>query len=199
MAKPKPVRTIDVFANPYAGIDHEGVPQGVTQMPGTRNYVGAQIDIVACEHSGKTRFYFVPPEDGEVGAHGLRKVTVPFTAEIARAVLEGGLIVASTEHGKMCGLSEDDFSEAEAQLEAEAKRALAELRAQRGDDATLEPVPMKATPRDDEPVAKAPPADVKKPDANKNLPALRGTPLGAPAGTPATTPGVVIRPAGEGA
>ena len=132
------VRTIDVYANPYAALDADGVPQGVVQMPGTRNYVGAFLDIVASEKTGKNRFYFT----GE-------KVTVPFTPEVARAVLEGGLIVADAEHARMVGLSPDDFIDAKVQLHKEQERALSELKAMRGDAAKVEAVPSKATERDD--------------------------------------------------
>ena len=147
----RPIRTIDVYANPYSGLDPDGVPQGVTQMPGSHNFIGAARDLVACEQTGKTRFYFTPPNEakGDKGVHGLRRMTVPFTGEVARAVLEGGLIVADEEHARMVGLSADDFVEAGAQLEAERVRALAERKAQYGADASIGEIPTKLTERPD--------------------------------------------------
>jgi len=184
----KPIRTIEVFANPYAGIDPDGIPQGVCQMPGTtRNYVGAQLDLVASELTGKSRFYFAPPQEGETGVQGLRKVTVPFTPEIARAVLEGGLIVAHPEHARMCGLAEDDYAAADKQLTAERARALAERKAQIGEDATIGEVPTKETPR-----PAAGPAVAPDP---RNYPVLKGTPLAGPANNPS----LVLRTTPEGA
>lgn len=185
----KPIRTIEVFPNPYAGLCPDGIPQGVVQMPGTRNYVGAHLDLVACEQTGKTRFYFAAPQDGETGVQGLRKVTVPFTAEIARAVLEGGLIVAHPDHARMCGLSSDDFAEADAQLTAERARAIAERQAQYGSDATVGEVPTSATPRPEAGAVKAAPADPR------NYPVMKGKPLAGPANNPS----VVLRTAPEGA
>lgn len=143
----RPIRTIDVYANPYAGIDHDGVPQGVMQMPGSHAFIGAVRDLIASAETGKTRIVFTPPNTakGDKGVHGLRKFTVPFTAEIARAVLEGGLIVADKEHARMVGLSSDDYVEPEKQLEAERERALKERQAQLGPDATIADVPTKLT------------------------------------------------------
>lgn len=188
MAQPQPIRTIDVFPNPWAAIAPDGMPQAVVSMPGTRNYVGAHFDQVACEQTGKSRFYYAAPQDGETGVMGLRKVTIPFTAETARAVLDGGIIVADAEHARMCGLS--GYIDAATQLAAEQVRALAEWQAHYGADAKLLPFPTAATPRpgaaDAGPAAKVDP---------KSLPVLKGTPLAGPAATPS----LVIRPATEGA
>lgn len=186
----RPIRTIDVFANPYSGIDNDGRPQGVTQMPGSHNYIGAFVDLEACKATGKTRIYFAPPNEakGEKGVHGLRKFSVPFTAEIARAVLEGGLIVAEKEHARMAGLSADDFVEPEKQLEAERERALKARRAELGDDATILDVPTEPTPAPDpEAIAKAAKdaAEIAKRVAKRgDGPALTGAPLAGQKGNP---------------
>jgi hypothetical protein len=186
-----PIRTIVVVPNPYSGIAPDGVPQGVVTMPGTRNYIGAHFDLVACAGTGKSRFYYAAPQEGETGVQGLRKVTVPFTPEIARAVLEGGLLVADKEHARMCGLSEDDYVDADAQLTAEREKALAHWQAHYGPDAKLGDVPVEATKPADTvtPGAPAPPVDPR------TVPVLKGTPLAGPA----TNPSLVIRPAPEGA
>jgi hypothetical protein len=189
MAGPK-TRLIEVFANPYSGIAEDGVPQGVVTMPGTRNYIGAHLDQVACEQTGKSRFYYAPPEEGEIGAHGLRKVTVPFTPEIARAVLEGGLIVDDEEHARMCGLT--GYVDAGTQLEAEMERAASEWEAHYGVEAKIGPIPLAATKRPD-PLAG--PADAKAALVDlRTLPVLKGTPLAGPANNPS----LVIRPTTEG-
>lgn len=187
MAQPQPIRTIDVYPNPFAAIAHDGTPQAVVAMPGTRNYVGAHLDLVACQQTGKSRFYYAAPQPGETGIQGLRKVTIPFTAETARAVLEGGLIVADPEHARMCGLS--GYIDADTQLKAEAARALAEWQAHYGADATLQPFPTDATP----PAGASGATPAAKPDP-RSLPLLKGTPLAGPAGTPT----LVMRPAPEG-
>lgn len=150
------LRTIDVYANPYAAVDADGVPQAVVQMPGTRNYIGAFIDHVATRTVGKQRFYFT----GE-------KTTVPFTAEIAKAVLEGSLIVADKEHSRMCGLA--GFEEAPARLEKEKASALAERQARLGKEADLKDPPNKATEAD--PNAPAPNADLVL-SGPKNMPSV---------------------------
>lgn len=181
----KPIRTIDVYPNPFAGIAEDGMPQGVCQMPGTRNYIGAHLDQVACEQTGKSRFYYAAPQEGETGVMGLRKVTVPFTAEIARAVLEGGLIVADAEHARMCGLA--GFIDAATQLKAERARAESEQKAHYGDGAEILDFPTIATPRPDAVIASTPTA---KPDP-RSLPLLKGTPMVGPANNPS----LVIRPA----
>lgn len=193
----QPIRTIDVFANPYSGIAPDGVPQGVVTMPGTRNYVGAHFDRIPCNDTGKSRFYFAGPQEGETGVQGLRKVTVPFTAEIARAVLEGGLIVADKEHARMCGLSEDDYVDADTQLKAERAKALLHWQAHYGADAKIGDVPVDETP--DPAVAPTGPAKAGPAKAAKvdplTFPVLKGTPLGGPSADPT----LVIRPTPEGA
>lgn len=153
----RPTRTIDVYPNPYSGIDPDGLPQGVMQTPGTHNFIGAARDLVASAETGKTRFYFTAPNAAkkEEGALGLRRVTVPFTPEIARAVLEGGLIVADKEHARMAGLAEDDFVDAETQLQNERDRAQAERVAQYGEDAKILDIPMAPTPTTEEAQAAA--------------------------------------------
>ncbi len=190
MAGPK-MRTIDVYPNPFAGVADDGVPQGVVTMPGTRNYIGAHFDQVACEDMGKSRFYYAAPQSGESGVMGLRKVTVPFTPEIARAVLEGGLIIADAEHARMCGLT--DYVDAAKQLEAEAARALEEWQAHYGPSATIQPFPVEATTRPDPSAAIAPAAKAAPIDP-RSLPVLKGTALAGPANNPS----LVIRPASEG-
>lgn len=191
----RPIRTIDVYPNPYAGIDHDGVPQGVEYMPGSRNYVGAARDLVACEQTGKTRIYYATPNaaKGETGAHGLRKVTVPFTPEIARAVLEGALIVATEEHARMAGLS--GFVAPEAQLEAERQRALAERRAQYGDDAELAAVPLTPTERPDP--AKASEEQPAAAKAAKGKPAADKPLGGVPLAGGKTNPSLALRTSEE--
>lgn len=153
------VRTIEVYANPYCALDADGVPQGVVQMPGTRNYVGAHIDIVASERSGKTRFYFAPPNTAknERGAHGLRQITVPFTAEIARAINDGALIVADKNGARMVGIKEADFEEPDARLKKEREIALEQRRAFYSKEAKVGNAPTTPTERA---VDEKPPAEV---------------------------------------
>lgn len=165
MTRPAP-RTIDVLANPYSGVNHEGLPQGVVQMPNTRgNFIGAHFDQIASEQTGKNRFYYAQPNAAkdEKGACGLRKVTVPFTAEIARAVLEGGLIVATKEDARMCGLAEKDFVEPEKQLAAELARATAERDAEGRDHGPLAAIPLEPTKSDEELAVDAKAAAAAKP------------------------------------
>lgn len=196
----RPIRTIDVFANPYAGIDPDGVPQGVMQMPGTHNFIGAARDLVACAKTGKTRFFFTPPNaaKGEAGAHGLRKMTVPFTPEIARAVLEGGLIVADKEHARMAGLSADDFVEPESQLEVERVRAQAEFVAQYGADAKLAEIPTSATEADEAPAATAAKSKAATATAKGSAKSAAETPLeGTPLAGIKSNPSLVLRKSEE--
>ncbi len=132
------MRKVDVYANPYSALDADGVPQGVVEMPGTRNAIGAFIDHVATAKTGKVRYYFT----GE-------KVTVPWSAEIARAINEGGIIVATEEHARMAGIA--NYVEPLKQLENEKAKALALRKAQLGESAQVAAVPTEALPLDQMP------------------------------------------------
>lgn len=138
-------RTIDVYANPYCGVDADGVPQGVVQMPDSRNWIGAFVDHVACERSGKTRFYFTG-----------KKYPVPFTAEIAKAVRDGGLIVADKESALICSIAEKDFEEPLARLAKEKAIAQARLDAE-GRGAKVADPPSAETKREE---GEKPPTEV---------------------------------------
>ena len=154
------MKTARVVANPYAAIDANGVPQGVVGVPGTRGiYVGARIDTVASEKTGKQRFYFPPAKDG-----GPRIVEINVTSAYARSyvascILEGGLIAVDEATATAVGISPKTYLPVDKALEAERVKALETYRVVVGKDAVLQPIPTEETASEDAPSA-TPSADV---------------------------------------
>lgn len=141
-----------VVANPYAAIDANGVPQGVVGVPGTRGiYIGARIDTVASEKTGKQRFYFPPAKDG-----GPRVVEIPVSSAYARAyvasaILEGGLLAVDEATAFAVGITPKSYLPVDKVLEAERVKALELFRAAYGKEAVLQPVPTEETASEDAP------------------------------------------------
>jgi hypothetical protein len=132
---------IEVWANPYIALDKDGVPQGTVATPGYPNsHVGATLDQVASQRTGKERFYFA------LGRDGSPTVRVGFTAEIAAAVRAGELIAVDEKVAQMCGIRKKSFLSPEAALDRERERALAYRQSLLGKDAELKPIPREATP-----------------------------------------------------
>lgn len=148
-----------VVANPYAAVDADGVPQGVVGVPGTRGiYVGARIDSVASQKTGKQRFYFPPAKDG-----GLRIVELNVSSAYARSyvascILEGGLIAVDEATATAVGISPKNFLPADRALEVERVRALELYRVVYGKDAVLQPIPTEQAPAEETPSEDAPSA-----------------------------------------
>lgn len=131
------MRIIEVIPNPFAGLDKDGVPQAVVGagMPGL--FIGAHLDAVATQATGKNRFYFPPNRDGSL----TRKVHL--TGDMMTAIHAGDLLVANKADAAAVGLVE--FLEPAKALEAERVKALARWQAQRGPDAKLGDIPREPT------------------------------------------------------
>ncbi len=134
---------IEVIPNPYIALDKDGVPQGVVGagMPGL--FIGAQLDLVATQDSGKNRFYF--PLDRDGGA----KKKVHLNADIVTAILAGELIVCGKDAARACGLTDKEYLEPDKALEAEKAKALAYWRSLCGPDAKVGEIPREETKRRD--------------------------------------------------
>lgn len=123
-------RTIEVIPNPFIALDQDGIPQGVVgRVP-----VGAQIDLLASQKTGKNRYYF--PLGKTDGVH-----VVPYNGDNVTSVLAGELLVTNIEDALLCGISEDSFLDAEEALAAERKKAEAYYRSVKGDDAKVADIP----------------------------------------------------------
>ncbi len=134
------MRTIDVYPNPFIALDADGVPQGTVCVPGSpTSHIGALLDLVATQKSGKERFYF--PLGKKEG-----KYTVPLSGEIAHAVRAGELLAADEKSAAACGITAKEFLPYDKVLAAEKEKALSYLRAVKGPDATLGDIPREATP-----------------------------------------------------
>ena len=133
------MRIIEVIPNPYIALDKDGIPQGVVGagMPGV--FIGAQLDLVLSQKTGKNRFYFPPNRDGSF----VRKVHL--TGDIATAVLEGSLIAANAKDALACGILEKDFLEPEKALAVEKEKALAYYQSMHGKGAKIQDIPREMT------------------------------------------------------
>lgn len=140
-----------VIANPYCALDAQGIPQGVVPLPGAAGiWIGARLDLVASNRTGKNRFYFPPAKDG-----GPRIVDVPVEdasarACIARAIKDGALLAADPLTAQLVGIPERKYKAIPAALEQQRLRALDTFQALRGKDAELGEVPEEATASDEE-------------------------------------------------
>lgn len=133
------MKVIEVIPNPYIALDKDGVPQGVVGagMPGT--FVGATIDLVQTRRTGKNRYFYPLSKEGK------KSRRVQLTAEMATAIQAGELILVSREDAAHCGLSDKEFLEPEAALEAERLKALAYYQSARGKSAKIQDVPRADT------------------------------------------------------
>lgn len=126
------MQTINVVANPYFFITADGVPQGVVSKPGMRDtWIGADVDHAASIAAGRLRFWYV---DGVV--------SLPLTAELARAVQDGCLFAADTESAAMCGISDVEFQTAHDCLVQAELAAAAQWKADTG--RAMKPAPVMA-------------------------------------------------------
>jgi len=124
------MQTINVVANPYFFIGHDGTPQGVVAKPGMRDtWIGADVDHAASIAAGRLRFWYA---DGVV--------SLPFTAELARAVQDGCLFAADTESAAMCGISDVEFQTAHDCLVQAELAAAAQWKADTG--RAMKPAPV---------------------------------------------------------
>lgn len=133
------MKVIEVIPNPYIALDKDGIPQGAVGAGVPGLFIGAQIDLLASQQTGKTRFYFPPNKDGSL----TRKVI--FSSAILQAVHAGELIVTNKPDALACGLSEKDFLEPEKALAKEKEKALAYYQSVKGKDAKLADVPREPT------------------------------------------------------
>lgn len=133
------MKVIEVIPNPYIALDKDGIPQGVVGAGVPGIFVGAQIDLIASQQTGKTRVYFPPNKDGTF----TRKVIA--TGAIVQAVLSGELIVTNKADALACGISEKDFLEPEKALAKEKDNALAYYQSVKGKGAKLGDIPRKMT------------------------------------------------------
>lgn len=144
------ITKVKVVPNPFHSLAHDGTPQGVVGYPGSRGYIGAQIDHV---HSGvhdASRFYFPRFPD--------HVYEVPLDGVIANAILEGSLIAATEECARKVGIAKDDYQPVDQALAAEKTKAEAELTARYGDAVKLQDVPTTRVPHADEGDGTATPA-----------------------------------------
>lgn len=112
-------KIIEVIPNPYIALDKDGVPQGAVGagMPGI--FIGAAVDPHASKMTGKQRFYYPLDRDGKP------EKRVHFSADIVTSVQAGELIAANKATARACGISDKEYLEPAAALEAEKKKALA--------------------------------------------------------------------------
>lgn len=119
---------IEVIPNPYIALDKDGVPQGVVPAGAPGLYIGAAVDLVACQKTGKQRFYYPLDRDGKA----TKRVHV--TSDIVTSVQCGELIVVDAAGAKACGITTKEFLPADKALEAEKAKALAYWQALHGDE-----------------------------------------------------------------
>lgn len=150
-----------VVANPYAALDVRvtddddkvGIPQGAVALPASRGiYLGARLDPVASQRTGKNKFYFPLDKDGKRRVLEIQVDDANVRAHISRAILDGSLIAADARTAKLVGLSDKEFLSVDAALAAEKARALDSLQALYGKSSTLADVPVdpEAEPSDEE-------------------------------------------------
>lgn len=133
------MRIIEVAPNPYIALDQDGVPQGVVSAGMPNVYIGAQVDLVATQKTGKHRFFYPLGRDGK----GIVKVHM--TGDVVTAIHAGELIVVKQADASACGLTAKEFLEVDKALEAERAKALAYYQSARGIDAKVADIPREET------------------------------------------------------
>lgn len=133
------MKIIEVIANPYIALDKDGVPQGVVSAGMPNAYIGAQLDLVGTQKTGKTRFFYPLGRDGK----GVAKVAM--TSDVATAIHAGELIVVRKADALACGLTDKEFLEPGEALAAEKDKALAYYRSARGPEASVAEIPREPT------------------------------------------------------
>ncbi len=122
------MKIIEVIPNPYIALDKDGVPQGVVGAGAPGLYVGAELDLVATQKTGKMRFFYPLDKAGSF------KKKVHLTADIGVSIRAGELIVCDRAVAATCGITAKEFLEPEEALAAERVKALKYWQALHGDE-----------------------------------------------------------------
>ena len=149
--------TLNVVANPFQAVDHDGNPSGAVALDpdlngGSRVFVGAAYDPASI----KTLRPHVEgsPQTSRVAARFVFDTTpqaVPATPYFVRRIAKGELFAADRATARECGISDAEFREPAELLAASRARAFDSFKAETGREPRF-------TREDAPPAPPAPPA-----------------------------------------